>query len=592
MAAGVRTIKTRFTGDTKNLEKASGRGRKSVGKFAKVLGGALKKAAKAGAFAVAGVAVAAATLGPKLAQQAASLELQAAKAKTVFEDQIGVVQKWAKKNAAAMGLTSRKATNLAANFADLLKPMGFTAKQATGMATDVVGLSGALSEWSGGTVDAAGVADILSKAMLGEREGLKQLGISITEADVKARLAKKGQEELTGAQLQQAKATATQELIFEKSTDAQEAYEKGSGSLSRMIATGKARLREFAQELIVKATPAIKSAAKWVKTELVPRLKDLADWARTKLVPALKDLASWFGEHLLPKLQAVAGFIGDEVVPAIAGLVKWINKNREIIPAVGIAIAALLVPAFIAWAVSATAAAIATIAAAAPIILIGVLVAALAFLIIKHWDTIKKVTLKVFGAIWSFLKGLWERVTGFIGSAVQKMKDLFLRFHPVGIIIRNWEPIWGFITDLWDRVLRFLKKIPKRIGSAFSTLGDTISAPFRAGFDAVKGFWNSTIGGKGFDIPGWVPGVGGKSFRFPKFHRGGVVPGPAGAEVPILARAGERVLTEEEQRQADGDITVNVMLSREAIAGIAKVEVSKGNRMLTRRTLAGAGRAA
>ena len=62
--------------------------------------------------------------------------------------------------------------------------------------------------------------------MLGEREQLKSLGISITEADVKQRLLKMGMEDLTGVQLQQAKATATQQLIFEKSTDAQAAFEK------------------------------------------------------------------------------------------------------------------------------------------------------------------------------------------------------------------------------------------------------------------------------------------------------------------------------------------------------------------------------
>jgi hypothetical protein len=561
-----------------------------VGGFAGKLGGVLKTAAKAGALAVAGVVVAAATLGPKLVAQAGALELQAAKAKTVFEDQIGTVQKWAKQNAAAMGLTSQEATNLAASFADLLKPMGFSAKQATAMSTDVVGLSGALSEWSGGTVDAAGVADILAKAMLGEREGLKQLGISITEADVQARLAKNGQEGLTGAQLEQAKATATQELIFEKSTDAQKAYEEGSGSLARTIATGKARLREFAQNMIVKLTPAIKTAAGWVKRELVPRLQQLAEWARTKLIPALRDLASWFGEHILPKLQAVARFITGTVVPAIAGLVEWIGKNKEIIPAVGIAIAVVLIPAFIAWAIAAGAAAIATIAAAAPVILLGLLIAALAFLIIKNWDTIKDVTLKVFGAVWSFLKGLWEKVTGFIGRAIEAIRTTFFKFNPVGIIIKNWGGIWDFIKGLWDKVIGFVKEIPGRVKSAFSKLGEIISAPFRAGFDAVKGFWNNTIGGKGFDIPSWVPLVGGKSFRFPRFHSGGVVPGPAGAEVPILARAGERVLTREQDLAAGGgDTNVTVIIDGRAIDESLVRVVRARDRGLKRRVRAGSG---
>jgi hypothetical protein len=64
---------------------------------------------------------------------------------------------------------------------DLLKPMGFTADQAADMSTEMVGLAGALSAWSGGTIDAAGVADIMTKAMLGETDGLKALGISMGE---------------------------------------------------------------------------------------------------------------------------------------------------------------------------------------------------------------------------------------------------------------------------------------------------------------------------------------------------------------------------------------------------------------------------
>jgi hypothetical protein len=47
---------------------------------------------------------------------------------------------------------------------------------------------------------------------------------------------------LTGAALQQAKAIATQQLIFEKSTDAQKAYEEGAESLTRKKAELKATL--------------------------------------------------------------------------------------------------------------------------------------------------------------------------------------------------------------------------------------------------------------------------------------------------------------------------------------------------------------
>lgn len=249
----------------------------SVSKKAGTLGDKMdnagKKMAKFGVVAVA-AAVAAA---PKVIDMAAGLELMGRKSETVFGDQLPTVKRWASANAQAMGLTSKEAVGLAANFGDLLIPMGFTRDQAAKMSTDVVGLSGALSEWSNGTRSAAEVSEILAKAMLGERDSLKELGISIMEADVQQRLMRKGQQDLTGAALEQAKAIATQELIFEKSTDAQAAYAKGQDSLARKTAEAKAALKETGEELLTAITPALKSITGFVTDDLIPSVRSIIE---------------------------------------------------------------------------------------------------------------------------------------------------------------------------------------------------------------------------------------------------------------------------------------------------------------------------
>lgn len=175
------------------------------------------------------------------------LEAMAAKARTVFGDQLSRVKSWADENAAAMGLTESAAIGAGAAVADLLKPMGFTAAAATDQTIKLLDLAGALSAWSAGSYDAAQVSEILTKAMLGEREQLKSLGISITEADVSARLLLKGQKDLTGAALAQAKALATQELIFEKSTDAQRAWADGSMDALKAANRSKAGWAEWGE---------------------------------------------------------------------------------------------------------------------------------------------------------------------------------------------------------------------------------------------------------------------------------------------------------------------------------------------------------
>jgi hypothetical protein len=174
----------------------------------------------AGAFAVGAIV----SFGKEIVGTATRLDQLNKKASTVLGEFKDDVESVAKEVALSMGMTSSQFVGAATNVADLLIPMQFTREEASKMSTDLVSLSGALSEWSGGTRSAADVANILAKAMLGEREQLKELGIAINEADVKQRVLEMGMADLTGVQLQQARATATQQLIFEKSTDAQAAY--------------------------------------------------------------------------------------------------------------------------------------------------------------------------------------------------------------------------------------------------------------------------------------------------------------------------------------------------------------------------------
>src|SRR5690606_40421631 len=55
------------------------------------------------------------------------------------------------------------------------------------------------------SLNASQASEVLTKALLGEREQLKTFGIQINEADITTRLATKGQKDFTGAALAQAK---------------------------------------------------------------------------------------------------------------------------------------------------------------------------------------------------------------------------------------------------------------------------------------------------------------------------------------------------------------------------------------------------
>ncbi len=225
-----------------------------LGKRAGISGSALK----AGLLGGAGAAVA---IGTDLAKTGIALEAMNAKAEKVFGSEIESVRQWAKENAISMGLTRREAVGLAAGLSDLLVPMGFARKEAADMSQRVIGLSGALAAWSGGQRTAAEVAGILQSAMLGEREQLKGLGISITEADISQRLLEKGQRNLTGAALQQAEALATVELIYAKSKDAQDAYNDSTKTTAERMTAAQAKFRDAKEELATGFLPVLTTAA-------------------------------------------------------------------------------------------------------------------------------------------------------------------------------------------------------------------------------------------------------------------------------------------------------------------------------------------
>lgn len=507
-AAGgaVRQIRVVFAGDSKGLNKTARAGGKQLDgwrvKFEQVNRAAVKWSA--------GVLTAAGVAGKQLFDVGQRMDELDTKSRTVFEDQLSDVQKWAKENRKAFGTSSREVTALAANFADLLKPMGFTTAEAAAMAKEVTGLAPALARWEGKGRSAAEVQDILAKAMLGEREGLKSLGISITEADVQRQLQKQGLEDLTGAELEQAKAIATRDLIMAKSTDAQAAWTNG----------GRAAAEQQG---------ALTSAMQTTKESLA-----------TALTPAFE-----------AGLALVERFSG--VLERNTGTVK--------------------------------------IAGAAVIGLAGFVLAA---------NGAYKAYRATMLAVTAATKAL---------AAAQKVLNLVMRANPIGLVVTALFAVGAALVAAWNKsetfrrivtgawnavksaaqsVVGFFTSIPGKIGRVFGRVKNIISRPFTSAFRAIKRWWNDNIAGFGFTTPEWLPGDP-VDFRIPRMHSGGVFTPPDGrSEGLAWLRRGERVLTPA-QAERDEQITVNVMLSKESIAELARVEIRRNDEDLRTAVLAGSG---
>jgi tape measure domain-containing protein len=142
------------------------------------------------------------------------------------------------------------------------------------------------------------------------------------------------------------------------------------------------------------------------------------------------------------------------------------------------------------------------------------------------WNGIKSVATSVWNGIASFFTGIWNGIKTGITTAWNLIKTV-ISFNPLVLIVKNWSSITGWfgtlfgnvrsvITGAWDKVMGVITGIPGKIRSTFSSIADTVSAPFKKGFNAISGAWNKTVGKLSWTVPSWVPGMGGKTISAPK----------------------------------------------------------------------------
>lgn len=220
-------------------------------------------------------------------------------------------------------------------------------------------------------------------------------------------------------------------------------------------------------------------------------------------------------------LADIAAGSADLVIPALKRMVTWLSNTK-----IGMAATTVATRTF-----AAAQKALNLVMRANPIVLILTLLAALVGAIVlayKQSETFRKIVDKAFSVVkdvaetaFNWIKDNWKLLLGIITG-------------PIGAAVLLVTSHWDKIKDAASDAIDFIKSI-------VSDIGDTISAPFRGAFDSVRDAWNSTLGGKGFSTPSWLPGIGGKEFRIPRLHGGGVVPGAPGQERLALLQSGERV---------------------------------------------------
>lgn len=187
--------------------------------------------------------------GAKMVKLASDAEETANKFNVVFRNVRQESNKMATVLARDYGLSGLKSRQLLSDTGDLLTGFGFTGKSALDLSGKVNKLAVDLASFTNYSGGAEGASQALTKALLGERESVKQLGIAILEEDVKKRVAIMRGRGLTFETERQAKAYATLEIAMEQSKNAIGDFARSQNSVANQARIMKARLEDVAIRL-------------------------------------------------------------------------------------------------------------------------------------------------------------------------------------------------------------------------------------------------------------------------------------------------------------------------------------------------------
>jgi len=306
-----------FGADLRGFDRAMKKAQKSIGKFGRKMQSVGKNLSTRVTLPIVGLGLAA-------VKMASDFEETDSKFKTVFSSIEEQAESTAQTFRESFGLSALSAKELLSSTGDLLVGFGFTEESALNLSTQVNELAVDLASFTNFSGGAKGASQALTKALLGERESIKSLGIAITETDLKKFAADQG---LVWKELDRvAKANITFQLAMKQSSKAIGDFERTQGSLANQT-------RQLQEDL--------KGLGIEFGTILIPLAQDLVSSLR-EMSTIMMGLSDETKENIV-KFAKWAAIIGPIVF--IAGkLVVIFGKLLPLIVTIGSALTKVLGP--------------------------------------------------------------------------------------------------------------------------------------------------------------------------------------------------------------------------------------------------------
>lgn len=328
-----------------------------------------------------------------------------------------------------------------------------------------------------------------------------------------------------------------------------------TGNFRDAMAAGQITAAEFNQAITqLGMNPAAVQAAESTNTlegatgNLQASIVTLGQHILSDLLPSITSLINWVANNAVPAFQSFY----DHCRQAWAGVQQWAQQNQFLISILGGLVAALaglsILNTVISWfgVLRAAVSGLWAVMAANPItLLIGAVAALVSGLVIFFSRT--EQGRAIWASFTSFLTSAFNGARNTLVSMFNNVRNMFSNvFNSLRSIsssaangVRSaWSSITGFFSSIGHNISSAISGGLESLGGVASRAANSLLAPFRSAVNGIRGLWNSTIGGKGISIPGWVPGIGGQSWTVPMMATGGqisnsgmAIVGEAGAEL-------------------------------------------------------------
>jgi hypothetical protein len=226
---------------------------------------AIKKAAIPATAALVGLAAAA---GPAISA-ASDLGENLSKVNVIFGEGAAEVEKFAASAAKSLGQSKNAVLTAAGTFGTFGKAAGLSGKELAGFSNDFTALASDLASFNNTTPEQA--VQAIGAALRGESEPLRQYGVLLNDAALKAAALELGIYEGSGALTDQQKILAAQKVIFEKTTDAQGDFARTSDGLANSQRTLTAQMDNLQVSIGQALLPVVEA--------ILPLVQRFAAWA-------------------------------------------------------------------------------------------------------------------------------------------------------------------------------------------------------------------------------------------------------------------------------------------------------------------------